>query len=916
MKKLFQSLLLVALFGAAFFVPANSADALATVTVTLDAASPLPASVGYGLTGVNFTIFKITTADQSVALNQVTVKGYATYNYRWEGSDTSIKNIQICAQVTGGRECYWTMNQLITDSGSIHTASAQTAWTGGPIIPANSSRTFYLYGDIGAAAAGQFSLGLSSIGYSSQDNLGLYNVTNNKTVDVMGNNQTVVGLSGGAVRLTAPNGGESLVMGSNSRITWTDSNTSSNDRYTLFLVQNNGSNGSALGVIAVDVNNQLWYDWTVGQVTDASGSILPGSGYYIQVVKQYTDQLGFDDNDSPFLIISATGTITITNPTSETTWTRGQAHTVFWQSTAGLGSGKIRLSSCCADLSNLASGLLDVAPVTLGAGSYSFAIPATFPLGAAKLYVMTADENIYGAVYYVFITDNNAVITYQTISGPSTAVVNALPQYQFTAGSTAFDSGLNYKINWGDNQVDQAYIANNNSANPFNDSHTWTAAGTYTITFTACSPSLPNVCGTKTQTVTVSNSLAPKVDLKVNGYTSTGYQEPTVNIGSTSTVTITWSASNATSCNTYGQTLLRLTDGTNWKLDNLPVSGTRTFAVAGQKDAQNKDMTYATIGIQCWSGASPAVSDSKGLIVTWSSASQNLNISTPSPLSNAKTGVSYYNLFNAPVVENLGSYNWSLASGAMPAGLRLLTLNYPGDANSSLKNSTALITGTPTAAGTYVFTVQVIAYNTTTSSNITASKQFTLTVEGSASANTKPIGWLDGISKGGVISGWVIDQDHPNTPIEVHVYFDITDRTDSHPTVVTTSVERNDVNAVFGASGTHGFSFRIPDNLRDGKRHTVNIFGIDTDDSSGLANAALYGSPKTFTIKYDSANRHARGTVVIGENGTVYFLGAEIRYPFPSPEVFFSWGHQFAALVLANPADLALPIGPTVQTKQ
>src|SRR3989344_4082119 len=108
----------------------------------------------------------------------------------------------------------------------------------------------------------------------------------------MGNNQTVVGLSGGAVRLTAPNGGESL---------------------------DNGSNGSALGVIAVDVNNQLWYDWTVGQVTDASGSILPGSGYYIQVVKQYTDQLGFDDNDSPFLIISATGTITITNPTSETT---------------------------------------------------------------------------------------------------------------------------------------------------------------------------------------------------------------------------------------------------------------------------------------------------------------------------------------------------------------------------------------------------------------------------------------------------------------------------------------------------------------------------------------------------------------------------------------------------------------------
>ena len=58
-----------------------------------------------------------------------------------------------------------------------------------------------------------------------------------------------------------------------------------------------------------------------------------------------------------------------------------------------------------------------------------------------------------------------------------------------------------------------------------------------------------------------------------------------------------------------------------------------------------------------------------------------------------------------------------------------------------------------------------------------------------------------------------------------------------------------------------------------------------------------------------TAQRHPRGSVVL-DNGTIYFLGNDIRYPFPNPEVFFSWGHTFAQVVAANAIDLDIPVGP------
>jgi len=60
--------------------------------------------------------------------------------------------------------------------------------------------------------------------------------------------------------------------------------------------------------------------------------------------------------------------------------------------------------------------------------------------------------------------------------------------------------------------------------------------------------------------------------------------------------------------------------------------------------------------------------------------------------------------------------------------------------------------------------------------------------------------------------------------------------------------------------------------------------------------------------------RHARGAVVL-DHDTVYFIGADLRYPFPSEAIFLSWGHKWSEVEPATAGDLAMPIGPPVEFK-
>jgi len=59
---------------------------------------------------------------------------------------------------------------------------------------------------------------------------------------------------------------------------------------------------------------------------------------------------------------------------------------------------------------------------------------------------------------------------------------------------------------------------------------------------------------------------------------------------------------------------------------------------------------------------------------------------------------------------------------------------------------------------------------------------------------------------------------------------------------------------------------------------------------------------------------HPRGSLILLE-GTVYFLGRNFIYPFPSEAVFASWHNQFKDVVTGNNHDRGIPIGSIVQIR-
>lgn len=272
------------------------------VKVSLSPLSPPSGSIDDGQGSVPFAIVRIQTGGKSISINQVSLKGNATYSYRWLGDKTSLKNFEVCELSLGGRDCYWNLYQLTADSNDTHAASGQAGQFkgGGPIIPANSSQDLYIYADVGQYAGGRFSVGLSSIGFAYQDSTGAYTIPATQAVDLMGSQQTVNPSSSIVkLKITSPLSGK-LKLGDVAKISWTDDQKSGNDHYTLFLTT---QNGSAFGIISNDVFNTQSFDWRVGDLADQTKA-APGDNYYIQVSKEYTNNGGGSDQTGPLSLVA------------------------------------------------------------------------------------------------------------------------------------------------------------------------------------------------------------------------------------------------------------------------------------------------------------------------------------------------------------------------------------------------------------------------------------------------------------------------------------------------------------------------------------------------------------------------------------------------------------------------------------
>ena len=176
-----------------------------------------------------------------------------------------------------------------------------------------------------------------------------------------------------------------------------------------------------------------------------------------------------------------------------------------------------------------------------------------------------------------------------------------------------------------------------------------------------------------------------------SGTAGTYYTETLTANVSNSTAAVVWSSTNLPSWLTLNSSTGQLT--------GKPTSaGTYTFTVTATSGTATDTKTFS-ITIQAATTPTPT-------------PTVNITI-TKSSLASGTTGASYNDMLTA----NISGVTWSVSSGNLPAGL-------------SLNSSTGSITGIPTSAGSYTFTVKA------TSGAASATKQYTVIISAPATQPT------------------------------------------------------------------------------------------------------------------------------------------------------------------------------------
>lgn len=178
----------------------------------------------------------------------------------------------------------------------------------------------------------------------------------------------------------------------------------------------------------------------------------------------------------------------------------------------------------------------------------------------------------------------------------------------------------------------------------------------------------------------------------------------TLTVSPIPTITITTtSLPNGTRNTSYSETLTASITGANWSVvsGNLPTGLTLSSSTGAITGTPTTAGTYTFTVRATYSTAS----DEKQFTITIAESSVTTLTITTASLNSGRTGQSYSETLSA----NMSGVTWSVISGNLPAGL-------------TLNQSTGVISGIPTTAGTYTFTVRAV------SSSQSAEKSFSITV--------------------------------------------------------------------------------------------------------------------------------------------------------------------------------------------
>ncbi|MGA0556323.1 putative Ig domain-containing protein [Larkinella sp. VNQ87] len=145
-----------------------------------------------------------------------------------------------------------------------------------------------------------------------------------------------------------------------------------------------------------------------------------------------------------------------------------------------------------------------------------------------------------------------------------------------------------------------------------------------------------------------------------------------------------------------------------------------------------------------------------------------------------------------------------------------LTYSLTGLPNGlSFNAGTRVITGTPTQSGTFNLTYSA------TDGSLKTDLAVTLTVATGGIVVTGNFeGYLDVVNCSS-ISGWVWDRDKPNTPITVEFLDGATAATAVPIGSTLADIFRQDLKNANKGNGAHGYSFTVPERVKDNQSHTI-----------------------------------------------------------------------------------------------